>query len=33
DHGFVLESHTMLLYGICPKCSEAGKQAKPTLRS
>lgn len=32
-HGFVLESHTMLLYGICPKCSEAGKQARPALRT
>lgn len=26
DHGFVLESHTMLLYGICPKCAK--KDAK-----
>lgn len=26
DHGFALESHTMLLYGICPKCVQ--KQAK-----
>src|SRR5699024_6200552 len=23
EHGFVLESHTMMLYGICPACVEA----------
>lgn len=22
EHGFVLESHTMMLYGICPKCAD-----------
>lgn len=22
EHGFVLESHTMLLYGICPDCAK-----------
>lgn len=22
DHGFVLESHTMMLYGMCPDCAE-----------
>lgn len=27
DQGFVLESHTMLLYGICPECSPKGKAA------
>jgi len=27
DQGFVLESHTMLLYGICPDCSPKGKAA------
>src|SRR5690606_38103690 len=21
DHGFVLESHTMMLYGMCPECA------------
>ncbi|MHA3903238.1 ferric iron uptake transcriptional regulator [Castellaniella sp. WN] len=26
DNGFTLESHNMMLYGICPKCS-AGKKA------
>lgn len=25
DKGFVLESHTVMLYGICPKCTAAGK--------
>lgn len=23
EHGFTLESHTMMLYGICPACSKA----------
>ncbi|HLU20271.1 MAG TPA: ferric iron uptake transcriptional regulator [Pusillimonas sp.] len=27
DHGFALESHTMLLYGICPDCTTKGKVA------
>lgn len=27
DHGFALESHTMLLYGICPNCTPKGKTA------
>lgn len=27
DEGFVLESHTMLLYGICPKCSSKPAKA------
>jgi len=27
DHGFALESHTMLLYGICPDCTTKGKIA------
>lgn len=27
DHGFALESHTMLLYGICPDCTPKGKVA------
>lgn len=31
EHGFVLESHTMMLYGICPKCTEA--QSNPRSRS
>ncbi len=22
DHGFVLESHTMMLYGMCPDCAQ-----------
>ena len=22
DHGFTLESHTMMLYGMCPECAE-----------
>lgn len=22
DHGFILESHTMMLYGMCPECAE-----------
>lgn len=33
DHGYVLESHTMLLYGVCPTCLSAGKQGKPVSRS
>ena len=27
DHGFALESHTMLLYGICPDCTPKGRAA------
>ncbi|MDN5843288.1 MAG: ferric iron uptake transcriptional regulator [Alcaligenaceae bacterium] len=27
DNGFALESHTVMLFGICPKCSAAGKSA------
>lgn len=27
DQGFVLESHTMLLYGICSDCGQKGKAA------
>jgi len=26
EHGFILESHTMMLYGMCPECS--AKKAK-----
>lgn len=26
DLGFVLESHTVLLYGICPDCNKSGAQ-------
>ncbi len=26
EHGFTLESHTMMLYGICSKCEEGGKK-------
>ncbi|MCX5589681.1 ferric iron uptake transcriptional regulator [Alcaligenes endophyticus] len=33
EHGYALESHTMLLYGVCPKCLEAGKQAKAGSRN
>jgi Fur family ferric uptake transcriptional regulator len=25
ENGFTLESHNMMLYGICPKCSAAKK--------
>jgi Fur family ferric uptake transcriptional regulator len=25
DKGFVLESHTMLLYGTCPSCAKGGR--------
>ncbi|MFA5521013.1 MAG: ferric iron uptake transcriptional regulator [Castellaniella sp.] len=28
EHGFVLESHTMMLYGICASCLEAQKGGK-----
>ncbi|NGR09225.1 ferric iron uptake transcriptional regulator [bacterium SGD-2] len=28
DHGFTLESHTMMLYGMCPECS-ARKAGRP----
>ena len=27
DNGFALESHTMLLYGVCGKCRDAGDKA------
>lgn len=30
DHGFTLESHTMMLYGMCPECS-ARKAGRPEL--
>ncbi len=29
DHGFILESHTMMLYGTCPDCAEK----KPAVRN
>lgn len=32
DHGFVLESHTMMLYGMCPDCARkkaAGGRERP----